>query len=210
MELIGQGILLGLGLSVLVGPILVIYMQYGIERGFKAGISAALGVWVSDFLFILAMYFGLHYIQKLISLQGFEHWMSLGGAFVIVLLALSMLLQRNRDIALDQTVLNNKTRSYLGYFLKGFLVNTLNPFPFFFWSSVMTGYFSKSQELSSVILLFGSIMGTIMITDFLKVYLAKKLQTILTPVNIHRLRYVSGFILLFLGFFLGASVFFSF
>lgn len=209
MELIGQGILLGLGLSVLVGPILVIYMQYGIERGFRAGISAALGVWVSDILFILAMYFGLQYIQKLISLQGFEHWMSIGGAIVLILLALSMLLQRKKDMSLDQTTLNIKTKSFTGYFVKGFLVNTLNPFPFFFWSSVMTGYFSKSQETTDVVLLFASIMLTIMFTDILKVYLAKKLRAILTPSNVYKLRYISSFILLFLGFFLGISSFFS-
>ena len=207
MELIWQGILLGLGLSILVGPILVIYLQVGIERGLKAGLTVAAGVWFSDLLFILAMYFGLQYIQQIISIDGFEIWLGFAGAIILMALGLGMLFQKSEAIIISPS---KSKKTYAGYFSKGFLVNTLNPFPFFFWSSVMTSNFSTNQDLNNIFLLFGSIMVTIVFTDLLKVFLAKKLRPVLTLKNITLLRHISGIVLLFLGLFLGISSFWRF
>ena len=204
MDLIWQGILLGLGLTILVGPLLVVYLQLGIEKGLKAGLTVALGVWVSDVLFIIAMYFGLHYIQRLISIEGFENWLGLGGAIVLILLGIGLWLQKAQEVNIDSGT-RHSYKSYIGYFVKGFLVNTLNPFPFFFWSGVMTSYFSNNHDIVDISLLFGSILMTIIITDSLKVYLAKRLRPVLTAKNILRLRYVSGIVLFILGSFLGIT-----
>lgn len=204
MDLIWQGILLGLGLTILVGPILVVYLQLGIEKGLKAGLTAALGVWVSDILFIIAMYYSLHYIQRLISIEGFENWLGFGGAIVLILMGIGLWLQKAQGVDIDSGI-KQSYKSYFGYFAKGFLVNTLNPFPFFFWSGVMTSYFSNNHDTADISLLFGSIITTIVITDVLKVYLAKRLRPILTSRNILMLRYISGIVLFILGFFLGIT-----
>ena len=57
MNLIWQGILLGLGLSVLVGPLIFLYIQVGIQFGFRSAFFLGLGAWMSDLMFILIIYF---------------------------------------------------------------------------------------------------------------------------------------------------------
>ena len=55
MDALGSGILLGLTLSILTGPILFTIIQTSIEEGFRAGITVASGIWISDLLFIFCI-----------------------------------------------------------------------------------------------------------------------------------------------------------
>ena len=62
IELIIEGVFLGLGLCFLLGPIFIVLIQASIERGARAGLIAASGIWLSD---ILIVYLVLHFIKNI-------------------------------------------------------------------------------------------------------------------------------------------------
>jgi len=47
-----EGILYGLVLAAMLGPIFVALTQTAIEKGAKAGLTVGLGIWISDLLII--------------------------------------------------------------------------------------------------------------------------------------------------------------
>ncbi len=198
MNLIWQGFVLGIGLSILVGPMMFIFLQIGIERGFRAGLAAGLGVWISDFSYIVAVYFGISYIRQIIAWDGFEFWLGSIGGIIIMIIGLTTLLSRAPQKS-QQGKIDTTNNSYFSLFTKGFVVNTFNPFPLIFWSGVMTSFSAKYSGAGAAALLFGSILLTVIFTDMLKILLAKRLQKILTDRNVYYLRRGSGIILLVLG-----------
>ena len=57
-----QGIQTGLVLCIMLGPIFFALVQAGVERGMRAGLMVGLGIWISDLIFILSIFFGASFI----------------------------------------------------------------------------------------------------------------------------------------------------
>ena len=57
----------------MLGPIFFALIQAGIEQGFRAGAMVGFGVWVSDFLFVASVYWGVSYIMAITA------WDIMGG-----------------------------------------------------------------------------------------------------------------------------------
>ena len=68
MNLILDGLLLGLTLAILLGPIFVALTQTGIQRGVRAGLSVGTGIWISDILVIVTAYFFIKEIDEIAHL----------------------------------------------------------------------------------------------------------------------------------------------
>ena len=92
MNALFEGIWFGLMLAVLAGPILFALLQAGIEQGFKAGMMVALGVFFSDVLFVLTVYFGLTYILAIVNLDGFKITLGVAGGIALILIGIGTLL----------------------------------------------------------------------------------------------------------------------
>jgi threonine/homoserine/homoserine lactone efflux protein len=91
-------------------------------------------------------------------------------------------------------------KTYWGFFTKGFAVNFINPFTFVFWIGVMTTYvIGKGTTAFNILLLFGSIMATIMITDTLKVVMAKSIRTKMNHQHIILFSRIAGVMLIVFG-----------
>lgn len=206
MNLFWQGILLGLGLSVLVGPMLFLYLQVGIQKGLRAALSLGLGTWMSDLFFILSIYFGLKYVLQVTDSNGFKLWMGIAGGIILVIIGIGLLISRPTDNSEDAYSIQKNT-TYLGLWLKGFLINTFNPFAIFFWISIMTGYSAKSLDGQEMSILLGGILGTIVFTDILKILLAKQLKKVINHNASQILPKVVGTALVLLGLVLIYRVF---
>jgi threonine/homoserine/homoserine lactone efflux protein len=198
MNLIFEGVKIGLILAMLIGPIFFAIIQAGVEEGFRAGATVGLGIWVSDFLFIAAVYFGLAYISQVVEGPNFGLYLGIGGSITLSAFGLGALLTVPKAHELPkwskETV---RTSSYSGLWLKGFLINTINPFTFFFWIGVAsTVVVDGEMELMEARYFFGGILGTIIITDLLKVLLAKRIRRVLRPIHLLWLRRISGIALI--------------
>ena len=201
MDLIWEGIKFGLALSILVGPIFFAIIQAGVEEGVRAGTAVGLGIWISDFLFIAAVYYGLSYIDNIASSESFALIIGVGGSIILAGFGLGTLITAPKVGSGPQwSKFEVKKSSYLSHWLKGFLINTINPFTFFFWigiasTVVVDGELNQQEALY----FFGGILGTIIITDFTKAVLAKRIRQVLRPVHLMWLRRISGGALIVFG-----------
>jgi len=199
MDLILEGLLLGLTLMILLGPIFVALTQSAIEGGARAGIAVASGVWVSDFLIILLCYFFVQRISSLVEDNSFTYWMGLLGGLVLITFGIGTFLMKSKY---DPTTPRQRlsTGSVMRLWTKGFLVNTVNPFTFVFWIGVTSNYVMvKKISNQEALLFFGTIMAVIMITDTAKVFGAKVLRTQLQRQHIDIFSKVAGVALFIFG-----------
>jgi threonine/homoserine/homoserine lactone efflux protein len=200
-----EGFLFGLTLAVLAGPILFALLQAGIEHGFRAGMMVALGIFLSDVLFVVAVYFGLNYIQAMVKMDGFNLTLGIAGGIALILIGLGTYFSKPPSMPSDdffsekeiqedlEEMPNKKNFSYFKLLLKGFVVNTLNPFTFFFWGVIAAGKLAESGfSENEFFLFFGAILFVIIASDTLKVSLAKMIRKYMKPKNILLVRKISG------------------
>ena len=194
MNLIFDGIQLGVILAILIGPIFFALIQAGVEQGIRAGSMVGLGIWVSDLLFIFGAYFGVSYVTRLAEGPEFALYLGIAGSITLTAFGLGALLSTPKAGANPQwTKTTFRSSSYFSLWLKGFLINTINPFTFFFWIGVTsTRVFDGGLDSQEATLFFGAIFCTIVFTDLSKVILAKRIRRVLRPVHLLWLRRISG------------------
>lgn len=197
INMLWQGILLGLTFSVITGPLMFSIIQASLARGFRAGFCVAAGIWVSDLFFILLVWQGLTAVQAVIAWPGFRFWAGLAGGLLLIGFGLNSLRKARNPAApaLAEQVLDvldgpeppgappNWTHwGYAGYWLRGFIINTVNPFTVFFWLGIATGVVLPNEWSGrDILLFFGGMMGVLVLMDTLKAYAAKRLRRFLTP-----------------------------
>ncbi len=197
MNYLIEGILFGLTLTILLGPIFVALTQTGIEKGTKAGITVGSGVWTSDVLIMAGAYFFVSKINSLLADKVFTYWMGLIGGFILITFGIAIFLSKVKEFNKNASF---TAKNYFGFWLKGFLVNTVNPFTFIFWIGVITTYVigRKISNIEAFIFL-GSIIFTIIVTDIAKVLLAKVIRNKLTPRHLLLINRVAGVALAIFG-----------
>lgn len=188
-----------------------------LERGFRAGVSVASGIWASDVMFLYLVYRGVGVLSKLVALPNFKLVASLAGGGVLLLFGVINLLSRHipapteasaADRLLDsldgkepEGVDHNWKRwGFLGYWVRGFLLNTVNPFTVFFWLGfASTVIIPNRWSQKDTLFFFTGMLSTLVLIDILKAYAAKRLRDFLTPHHIRRVQRIIGVLLLVFG-----------
>ena len=117
MEIIVKGIVSGIVLAFLIGPVFFTLLQTSIERGFSSGVFVAIGISLSDSFYILISYFGL---TQFMSTPNFRHYMAYGGGvFFCFLVCIIFLLKAGNWRSLIHKKL--KTPADSVWLRKGFL-----------------------------------------------------------------------------------------
>lgn len=203
MEVILNGVISGIVLSFLVGPVFFTIIQTSIERGFRSGFFVALGVSVSDAFYILVSYLGL---IQFMQAENFRHYLAYGGGVVLLVFGLYYLIVKSRTLTqYDPAKVN--ARSWVRLTAKGFIINGLSPMVLFFWiatvgvATTKLGY-NSTKDLS---IFFSSIVGTVFTTDIIKAKLADKLRLLITPKFIRFMNIILGIVLVI---FAGRLIFF--
>ena len=198
-----KGLSLGLLLSVMVGPIFFTILQSSIERGRLAGFALAFGQWIGDFLYIGLAFLGAAQLESLInnpeSKASFTWYVGGLGGVLLLIFGAVLLLTRP---PVREVGSNKNTVSHLGTVglcLQGLLINTINPFPLFFWASLMATAISNHYTEAETVLLYGTVMGVIILTDLGKVYLAGWLSQFVKEQHLRKVRNLAGWILVGFG-----------
>lgn len=176
MQPISEGIIAGLWLSILVGPILVIIIQNTLSKGIRHGFWTVAGIWFSDLLFLSLSYFLLSRIITIQQNSFFTESIGLFGGIIIMIIGIGILLAKPKPLNFDGPV-PNKNIDALKSFVQGFSVNTFNPFTITFWTGAASTSIARSEwtTLDDVIFLV-TILIMIIMTDSLKVYFANVIR----------------------------------
>jgi len=194
-----KGLLLGLILSISIGPVIFAIIKQSLTNGHKAGYAFVLGVSLSDLsiLFIcnvFTSFFALALTHKAT--------IAMAGAGFLFLLGLYTLLFKEITIENIGTDEEKKTRlrDLLGISVSGFLMNSLNPSVFLFWFAWTAAISSDAAETNNPtmhkIIVFGTCLIFVLISDLTKVYLAKKLRPKLTNKSLVWINKIAGIIIL--------------
>ena len=199
-----EGLVFGMGLAVSLGPIFIALTQTSIEEGVKPGLTVGLGIWISDILFIALFYNFISSIKGDIENETFKFWIGISGALIMFGFGLFLILKKP---VIDYTNRKHNYKNYIGFWLKGFLVNSINPFTLFFWMGVMSTYIiGREITHDQAIVLLTTILTVIIISDAGKVFLASALKNSITPSHVNKISNFSGVILIGFGVFMAYQV----
>jgi threonine/homoserine/homoserine lactone efflux protein len=179
MEIVFNGFKFGIVLAFLVGPVFFTIIQTSIERGFWKGALVALGVSLSDTVYVAVCYFGLF---QFLNEPRFRTDMAYAGGAILILFGLYHLIIKSRK-AREETVKAANESKPFKYFAKGFIINGISPMVLIFWIGTLSlatidfGY-DKGYEL---FIFFAALLVTVLATDLLKAFLADKLRVLITP-----------------------------
>jgi threonine/homoserine/homoserine lactone efflux protein len=201
-----QGIILGLTVSISLGPALMALIQTSIKHGIKTGIFLALGIFTSDLFVVIGAYFGASQIVTKNETQVI--FGIIGGLVMIIFGLFSMLHKVNLNEQIE--VVNEirvKKPGVMRYYFKGFILNIANPFLWAFWiTSVLAISSSYRGNHLLIILFFAGTLGTILITDILKCVLANKIKVAANPYVKLWLNRIVGAIFILFGIFVMVNV----
>jgi threonine/homoserine/homoserine lactone efflux protein len=188
-----QGMVMGLILSTFCGPIFFLLINLGITSSPKSVFYLAFGAFLSDLIIILLLlYVALGAISKLEHLDILYY----AGGGILVYFGIRNLL--SQPALLESSDVSQKDLNKL--FMKGFMINSLNPNIFFFWFGTMMLAFSTYQNDKDLVLThFISGLSVSFCTDFLKGYSAFHLKKYVTPLFLKVLNKLSGLIIIGFG-----------
>lgn len=176
IDLIKEGVLLGLLLAVMVGPIMITIIQSCLKGGKVAGFEVGIGIWISDFLILGLVYFGIIKLSEVAFGFSFGSILKYLGALIFMTIGLFVAIRKYKDFRVAET--KTSLVEHGKYMLKGFLVNTINPFTFIFWISVVgSRIIPRNLTDSQSYIFLGSILFMIILSDSLKVLLSDWIRT---------------------------------
>jgi len=188
-----EGYATGLALIMLIGPVLFVLLGATLERGRGPGFAVALGIFVSDIVAVLLCTFG---VAPHLQAPGVARWLALGGGALLLGFGVFYLVapgvKAARDVKLD-------ARGWLGFFVRGFGVNFVNPFVFMVWIGIIgAATVRHGFDLDLAWFLSGTLLG-ILTLDSLKVIFAHRIRPLLAPRVLRILFGVSGVVLVGFG-----------
>lgn len=201
-----KGLGLGLWLSISVGPIIFTILKLSIKAGHRAGYAFIVGVAASDFLLVVLGNVAAQLVRDALK---YEFYIAIGGAILLLAMGIYSFFF-GKDPEMDNAELPpiHSRSDMFKFSLQGFLMNILNPGPIFFWLTTCTTI-AAILPLSEKFILFGTCLGFVFLTDFLKVKLAGRIRRWLTPATLHKIHQISALVLVIFGLVIGIGVIYS-
>ena len=200
-----QGVILGLTLSALLGPALFTLLQTSIHRGLKSGIFLAFGIFLSDVSVVYLAFFGA--LQLINQKNNYMIAGIIGGSILIGFGIYTFL--HKIHIEDNNKGIEIRIPGPITYILKGFFLNIMNPFVWFFWISAMVGVSSTyGDDKHGIVIFFIGTLVTVFGADVLKVFIAHRIKDHLKANILVRVNHFVGLLLIVFGLFLIVRVFF--
>jgi threonine/homoserine/homoserine lactone efflux protein len=197
--IIFKGIITGLILSFMVGPAFFMLLETSIMKGVRAALAFDFGVFISDVIIIGVVYFFLNEVAHTIKEN--RNLLTVAGGIILLAYGIATAIKKqNAKLNNDFVNIVHQPRDYGILFLKGFLLNFLNPMGLFYWFAVLTiDTESVAQGGINAFTFIAFILGTYFSIDLLKIMGAKKLRVFVTPGVLKRLSLILGLVLVIFG-----------
>ncbi|QSE99088.1 LysE family translocator [Fulvivirga lutea] len=188
-----NGLIFGLTLAVMLGPVFFTLLQTSLEKGFSKAIIVAVGVSVGDIILILLAYFGL---SKLIGFNENKMIIAYAGSVILALFGVASIIKARRPFnpKLNTTP---EVKGFFRFFFKGLLINAISPFVPIFWIGTMSlATVEYNYSGTTLFAFFATIIAVVFLTDLLKAFLANKLSVLITSKVMRIMNILVGIILI--------------
>lgn len=198
MDLFFTGISLGFFLSFMIGPVFFILIETSITKGFKAALTFDAGVILADICFILVAYFSS--FQLINRIKDDPALFLFGGMIMLTYGVISFIRLQKLKKAEIHVEAGSYKNNYFSLFAKGFLLNFINVGVLGFWLAIIITIGPQLEmQHDKMIKFFTFVILAYLITDIIKMLLAKQLQNKLTPQNILKVKKISSILLIIFG-----------
>lgn len=190
-ELILSAIGLGLMLSlVFIGPIFFLLIETSFSRGPKHALALDFGVISGDILCIVVSYFASADLVNIIDKHpGFYRI----TAFIILIYAIYMIVSKTEmHLQKEEKLIS---QNYVRTFFNGFFLNVLNIGAVLFWLVTVISVRNAYPKPEEFVLYIAVVIGTYLLVDLAKIFLAKQFHYKLTQKLANQIRTGVGVIL---------------
>jgi len=200
VEPILKGLLLGFILSISIGPVIFAIIKQSLTNGKRSGYAFVAGVSSSDFILLFICNFFTSLFNVVLN---HKSSIALAGAGFLLLMGLYTLFFKKlklENMGTDGVNKKVSIKDLVSSYFSGFLMNTLNPSVFLFWfawtAAINTSADDTSNPIQYKLIVFGTCLGFVLLSDLIKVFLAGKLRPRLTEKSLLWINRVSGMIIL--------------
>ncbi len=170
-----EGFLVGLAFVVFIGPVFFTLLHSAIQFGFKSGLAVALGIFASDLIIVIMCTLGA---AAFLSNPHNQFWIALIGATLLIGLGIQYIISPKYKF---KEKVDLQSFRYIDFFIKGFLINFLNPFVFALWIGIISkASYSHGIKEGLFFYVVGTLLG-ILSTDVIKVLFADKIKNAFRP-----------------------------
>ena len=200
-----KGLVLGLILSISVGPVIFAIIKHSINSGIRGGLSFVAGVSTSDISLVLFCNF---FTGLFATALAHKNKIALAGSIFLIALGIYTLFFKKITISenTNGATENPTWKKYVGLYLSGFFMNTLNPGVFLFWfawtAAIVADAEAASNHAGYKAIVFITCLSFVLASDIAKVILSEKLRPRLNTKNLDLINKIAGFILIGFGIFL--------
>jgi L-lysine exporter family protein LysE/ArgO len=195
VQVILSGILFGMVLAILPGPVFFGLIQTSINKGFRYGFFFALGVALSDVSMILLTYYG---ISNFLEVPLFKKVVEIiGGLFMCILGSYYFFKPVETAVPFAQI---QKETHIAGFVFKGFILNIVNPSIWFSWVgfvSLISVQYGNNQLHTFTF--FASSVLAVLSMDTMKTYIANRIKVYFTNNLLNKLNKAVGIVLFSVG-----------
>jgi threonine/homoserine/homoserine lactone efflux protein len=193
-----KGLLLGLILSISIGPVIFAIIKQSLTNGRNAGFAFVAGVSASDITILIVCNVFTALFTLVLSHKAIVAMV--GAAFLLIMGVYTLLFKKVQTEIIDDKQKELRKRDVLGIFFSGYLMNTLNPSVFLFWfawtAAIGADALGTENPTFFKIIVFGTCLLFVLISDLLKVVLAGALRSKLTEKTMIWINKLSGIIII--------------
>jgi threonine/homoserine/homoserine lactone efflux protein len=209
LEPLIKGLVLGVFLAISVGPVIFAILKQSINNGHKAGYIFVAGISVSDIVLVLICNIFSSLFTAIINHKTAIAIM--GSIFLVCFGIYTIFFKKVKTDEGNNLVQKQfRTHHFVGIFISGFLINILNPGVLLFWfawtAAILTDSQTTAHPLQYRLIVFATCLLFVLLTDIVKVALAARLRSRLTPKILRVINKISGLILIGFGIALGWGI----
>lgn len=191
MDVIIKGILSGITISFLIGPIFIALVDITLTKGWRSALFYVSGVIISDIVLI-------YFLNELLSVFSFDQYKLyvgwIGGLVLLMFGAITFFANPNVEHANIENI-----RTYFGAFLKGVTINVLNPFVVLFWVGIYSTLATFNYTNIEKVAYYSSLLSMVVLFDMLKIRFAYFLKYRFSTQKLSIVKKVAGVCLFVFG-----------
>lgn len=191
MEPLLKGIISGITISFLIGPIFLALVELTISKGWKSGIAYVFGVLIADVIMIYAV----ETVLQKFPFESIKNHIGFFGGIVLMLFGLITFYAKSN--IQSENIANIQTLSQS--FLKGFTINISNPFVTIWWITMYSTVTINYIAFSDKFLFYFGVLFMVFLFDLIKIRFAYYLKQNLTLDKLTIVKKTAGVLLFVFG-----------
>lgn len=187
-----EGIVLGFGAAVPIGPINILIMSHALKR-YNMALAIGFGAMSADVIYLFLMTFGLlKTFDNPLILKNFAVF----GFVFLLIIGIALLKSAGRHLHVQKDI---KAKGFITTYIKGLLLTLLNPYTIGFWLSIAS--FATSKQGDTLSLVSGVVIAILLWITIMPFIVHKNKHRISDDMAKY-FSYFAGIVLIFFAFML--------